>query len=584
MRRVIMKFNSIRFKLITISLLLLAVPTLVIGILSFNSAKSSLDDLGKVGLKNDVRMAIKLIDSLNREVESGNITLEKAQEQVKVSLLGEKNGDGTRPIDKTIDIGENGYLFVMDKEGKLLAHPASEGNNIWGSEDPNGVKVGKSIIEAAINGDGFSYYSWPLPSNPDEIAPKVTYAEVDSNWGWVVSAGTYTQDFNKSADNIFATVVITLGISLLVGIGVILLFVQKLIKPIVQISEQVNQVSNGNLDVEALEVKSKDEVGKLAHDFNIMTKSLKEFIEQVSSASHQVAATSEQLTSSAEETSKATEQIAESIQEVAAGADQQVTDINQINDTVNEISNGMDQISSNIQSVTDAAAKAANNAESGNEVINQTAKQMNKIQLKSHESSKVVNILDQKSTEINNIISLITDISEQTNLLALNAAIEAARAGEHGKGFAVVADEVRKLAEQSNGSAGKISQLITEIQKETQRAVQSMDEGNHAVEEGMSMVNQAGKAFKDIYEAVEQVSNETQEVSAAIQQINAGTQDMVYSMNSITEISNGSAGNTQQVASASEEQNASMEEISAAANTLSEMAEELQHSISRYKI
>jgi methyl-accepting chemotaxis protein len=311
------------------------------------------------------------------------------------------------------------------------------------------------------------------------------------------------------------------AVSVLIVVAVILLYSRYIVSNIGRVNEMARMMSAGDF-TGLIEVKSTDEFGQMAHNFNTMTESLKTMLSRVAGHTHHVASTSEELTASAEQTSKATEQIAQAIQEVAGGTDNQLLLVGQL--------------------------------------------------------------LGEKSKEIGQIVSLITSIAGQTNLLALNAAIEAARAGEHGRGFAVVADEVRKLAEQSAAAAGQISGLISEIQNETTKAVQAMDEGSSAVNDGMMMVDNASNAFQHISQAVNNVFSQIKEVSSSIDGIYQGTQDMVYSMKEITRISESSASNTQHVAAAAEEQTASMEEIAAASATLSRMAEELHDIINQFKV
>ncbi|WP_100406952.1 methyl-accepting chemotaxis protein [Bacillus solitudinis] len=575
---------TLKTKLTIFSLLLLTIPLIVIGILNYHSSKNALDESGKNELKTNVRMTIELIESLDVLVQSNVLTLEEAQEKVKTQILGKKAADGTRPINPDIKIGENGYPFVIDENGLLLAHPSSEGNNIWESEDPNGIKVGKEIVEAALNGNGYSYYKWPLPSNPDKIALKVTYAEVDPYWGWVLSYGTYMQDFNAKANQIFTELLIILGISLVIGISATLLFAKRLVDPILKLSTQVNEVTSGNLQIKPLVITTSDEVGKLTENFNSMTSTLRDIMGKVSSSAQQVATTSEELNSGAEENSKTIEQITHAIQEVATGTEKQSDNFKNSVDVVNRISDDTQVISQRANIVSEASKQASMSSDKGENIISQLINQMNEITDSTQDISSIINDLNTKSREIGKIISLITGISDQTNLLALNAAIEASRAGEQGKGFAVVAEEVRKLAEQSNTSASQIQQLVKEIQGKTETAVNSMTTGEKTVREGKYLADQAGSSFKEISISVDEVSKRTVEVIDSVEKINEEMTKLKYSMNDMNNISEQNADYSQNVAASVEEQNASTQEIMAFSETLAKMAEDLSNSVKQFKI
>jgi methyl-accepting chemotaxis protein len=372
-------------------------------------------------------------------------------------------------------------------------------------------------------------------------------------------------------------------LAIILGIA-FMLYIMKVIKPIGIMAVQVKRVAEGDLSFSPIEVRSNDEIGDLSKGFAVMTDNLRTIIGQVSLNSHQVVATAEQLAASVEETSKATEQISRAIQEVSFGTEQQVADSREITDVLGSISNGMSNISSSIQMVTNSTLEATTNASKGNGIVSKAVDHMNEMSDKVKLSSQVVNVLGEKSMEIEEIVALITEIANQTNLLALNAAIEAARAGEQGRGFAVVADEVRKLAERSNTAAGKIGTIITEIQQETGKAVKAMEDGTAAVSTGMLLMKNTGEAFVEILEMVEIVSRQAQEVSVIVEETNHLTKSMADRLDKISDVTQQSVGNTQQVAAAAEEQNATMEEIAAAADMLSKMAEELQESVTVFKL
>lgn len=392
------------------------------------------------------------------------------------------------------------------------------------------------------------------------------------------------QQFESTKSTIFwLNVFITLFVILL-GLGMALIIPRKITKSIILVSRELKEIAEGEGDLtRKLSIRSHDEVGELADNFNQMIANLRKVISQVGLDTGQVAASSEELTASAEQTSKAAEQVAVTIQEIAEGTTQQVHQAEEASHVVHEISIGIQQIASNAQNVSETAMEAAEKASEGGKTIQTTVQKMNSINNTVNNLSTVVNGLEKNSNEIGKITGVITEIAEQTNLLALNAAIEAARAGEHGKGFAVVADEVRKLAEESSHSTQKIAELINTIQSENKKVVQSMDFAIKEVAGGIEIATTAGKDFNLIQASINKVTEQIQEVAAAVQEMSAGAEDTVHSMELIEKVAGTSAADTQEVSAATEEQLASMEEISSAAGALSKMMEELQILIGKFK-
>lgn len=575
---------NIRSKLFIIAISLLLIPSLIIGLSGYYSAKNNLDELGEKTLKNSVEMALLVIESLNTSVENGDLTLEEAQEQAKQYLLGDLQSDGTRTITSKVDLGMNGYFVVYGTDGLEIAHPSLEGENVWDKQDVDGNYFVQEMIEVAQSGGGFTQYKWDLPNQPGTIAPKITYNALDPNWGWVISAGTYMKAFNEGTNNIIFTILITLAISALIGIVVIYLFSRHLGIPIQRIAQSVTQIAEQDLSTESIKIKNRDELGHLAIGINTMATNLKEVIASVSNSAQQVAATSEQLTASSEQTSRASEEITESIQQISSGQESQLVGIEEAKNSASYISTSITEIAKNIKELNELSIATSKDSLAGNEVIRQTVEQMMQINNQSSVTTESMVLLENKSQEIGEIINVITGIAEQTNLLALNAAIEAARAGEHGKGFAVVADEVRKLAEESGNAAKNISSLIGEIQLNTKHTVQTANEGKVVIESGMSYVSNAGKTFEKIAEDVNLINNKLSIISEEIQEINSNTEVLVNEVNKTKEVTEQSTSYTQNVAAAAEEQYASMVEMTVASRSLAEMSEQLQDIVSEFKL
>lgn len=575
---------NIRRKLLVITMLFLLVPSLTIGLVSYYSASAHLNSAGETTIKNAVEMALQLIDAMDQQVQSGQLTLEEAQEQVKVYLLGERQPDGTRPVTSPIDLGENGYFVIYDQEGLEVAHPTIEDQNVWDVQDRDGQFLVQDQIQSALDGGGFTTYAWSFPDAPDRIGDKIMYNALDPNWGWVVTAGSYMEDFNEGSRDILWTVAMTTVVALFAGIIISVIFANHISRPIKSIRAYLLDLSQNKLDMQDLNYKRKDEINDLAESLNLMKNNLSEMIGKISSVSHTLAASSEQLSASSEETNKATEQIATSIMSVSESSERQSQMAQQSMMTVETIAERIKSIEDSISRVNTSAETSAERVERGQEGIKASEKVMTNIKNTTANVSTSVHKLGEESQQIGKIINVITDISEQTNLLALNAAIEAARAGEHGKGFAVVADEVRKLAEESSQSATDIRTLIEKIQIEIEKSVGMMKENETVVIEGQQKIEGTGKAFDAIQSATTDIVLRTKEMIGAIQSISQGATDMVKRSQETTDDVMQSASDVETVAAASEEQSASMEEIAASSESLSHMAEELSDIVNQFKL
>ncbi|TFE04002.1 methyl-accepting chemotaxis protein [Jeotgalibacillus salarius] len=576
--------KSVRSKLLTVSILLLLVPVLVLGTVSYISAKNNLTESGEVMIENAVHLALQMIEVTNEQVEAGDLSLEEAQESVKAQLIGPLQDDGTRPIDTPVDLGDNGYFAVYDESGTLLAHPSIEGQNMMEIEDINGFKFVEDVFEKAYAGGGFTEYAWALPTNPDETADKIMYSAYDPNWGWIISTGSYYMDFNEGANEILTLIAITAGVALLVGIIIVILFARSLSAPIVRVRNHLQEMSENNLDLEDLNVKNKDEIGELAASLNLMKNNLSGMVSQIYNVSHMLAASSEELSASADETNRASEQIAGSIQTISENANEQTTHAATSKGTVQEISTRITDIKGYLTSASEATNASSAHVTSGKQRIEETSHKMEEIQTKTREAARAVQELGDQSQQIGSIVSLITDVAEQTNLLALNAAIEAARAGEHGKGFAVVADEIRKLAEQSSRSAGQIQELIAHIRLGIERSVNVMTEGEEAVSEGMQAMDRTGEGFNEIQQSTSEIVSAAQSVLQAITELDGSTQQMVRSVESTAEMVENSSAESESIAAASEEQSASMQEVASSSAALTKMAEELSEVVAKFKV
>ncbi|MFJ7919069.1 methyl-accepting chemotaxis protein [Lysinibacillus fusiformis] len=377
-------------------------------------------------------------------------------------------------------------------------------------------------------------------------------------------------------------IMILAAISLLISIIIATVFGRRVAKNIQLTVREMDTFSEGNLHAH-LQFKTKDEFAHLAESFNSMSEKLRQMMKQVGDSSEQVAATSEQLTASSLEVTQATEVVTESIQDIAQGIDEQDTLTGDVRNLSAHILKKMNDISTSIQNVNDATVDTKNMASLGRSSVHDATVQMDEISANTSELNTRVQDLDDNSAAIVAAVNVIKSIATQTNLLAINASIEAARSGEHGKGFAVVAEEVRKLADESNLAAVEIEKVVAQITDSTRIIEEDMVNSNDSVHVGRDKVNVARDNFIQIDDAITDVQAQTELVTAAIRTIHQDIEKLVQEIDYIGEVSMKSSRHVQSVAASSEEQNAAMEEVAAASTHLAKMAIDLQESIQTFK-
>ncbi|WP_164462106.1 methyl-accepting chemotaxis protein [Bacillus sp. FJAT-42376] len=372
------------------------------------------------------------------------------------------------------------------------------------------------------------------------------------------------------------------------AISAVLVVAYKIIRsismPVRRVSMVLDQVANGNLAVHTEESTRKDEIGDMLRSLHKMVADLRETVSQVSGTSSQVAAQSVELAASTEQGSRAAEFTARIAQETMGGFGRQQKSFHSISDSIHSVTKGIHHIAANSDSMISATNEAAMQAENGSAAVQNLAVQMEGIHLSVEETTSIIQELGRHSEQIDHIVRMITTISEQTNLLALNAAIEAARAGEHGKGFAVVADEVRKLAEESKNSAAEISHMVHSIQTETGKAVESMNVNKKKIADGLFYTNDAKTALSNIVQSIQETFAKGEAVRTEVLQAETVGRSIMHSLEKATEVMEHSVQQLHQSHLSSEEQLNSIEVISQSAILLETLSGSLKESVLRFKL
>lgn len=343
-------------------------------------------------------------------------------------------------------------------------------------------------------------------------------------------------------------VIITFG-------GFMILMRRMLARPLAKVVEIMQVAGEGDL-TQRIELDRSDEIGKLAIWFNTFLDNLSNMVSEIRGTSQSVASASGEIAASAEE--------------MAAGLQEQETQTQQVAAAVEELSQSVTEVAAKSSDATSASEESQHLAEEGGNVVRSTVEEMEGIATEVSASAQTINALGEQSEKIGEIIAVINDIADQTNLLALNAAIEAARAGEHGRGFAVVADEVRKLAERTTQATEEVSSSIRGIQGETISAVQRIEAGSERVGRGVELANQAGSSLETIVQGSKSVQGMVQDIAAAANEQASASDEIARAIENISGVTRQSSEGAGQA--------------SQAAGELAHQAEQLMTLVGRFKV
>lgn len=387
------------------------------------------------------------------------------------------------------------------------------------------------------------------------------------------------EENNEHTNNV---ILVTTLVSIVITLMVIIIL-HKALKPLDQLQISFKRVADGDL-TEKIKVTSKDEVGALTVSVNQMIDTLRNTISAIYDSSQQVASSAEELSASSQESTKVTHHLSSLTQNLADATEQQLGKFIAMATTVGDLSQGIQQVHENGEEMDGLSDTAKDAAVAGHTGMTTIVTEMNVIYSSVEETYKIIQGLEEKSAAIENIVSLISNLAEQTNLLALNAAIEAARAGEHGKGFAVVADEVRKLAEESKTSANNVREVLAEVQRETEIAVHSMSNGLDKVTSGIASTHQVNDTFRTIETSIAQLSNKVVEVSNHLRDMSKQSDSVVYFVEEVKSLAESNTTATHESLASTQQQLASSEEILSSAETLARLADQQKSMIAQFKL
>ncbi len=506
---------------------------------------------------NEKKLAIQAI------VESGMGVIQEQYDLFKAGKLTEQEAQRLAKDNLRKSRFNNGadYLFIYDFNGVNLMHaskPEREGKSFMDTKDPNGKPYIKEWIDLLKKGGSANIeYMFPKAGSTDPIS-KVSYAKVFQPWGWWLGTGVYIEDvdadFRQAA---FKSIVFLVVISIVLGVlgwTVERSVMRQIGGEPAMAAQQAEGFAGGDLTRRI--VSSSDQPGNLLATLGTMQDRLAGIVRSILASTEILAKESKELSVAANEISLATRNQAESSAASAAA-------IEELTVSINEVSEIAMTTEANSRETADLAGK-------GGEVVRDAARKIESIATSVHDSTERIQSLVDRSQEIGKITQVIKEIADQTNLLALNAAIEAARAGEQGRGFAVVADEVRKLAERTSQATAEISGMVDAIQSDTRQTVLAMEGATPLVKQGQELASQATAVLDDIQRQATDSLAKAREVANA-------TKAQATTANEI-------AGHVETIATMTEETNAASQSNAAAADQLNTLAGKLQQDMSYFKV
>ena len=595
-----LNINSIRTKLICATVLL----NLLLGIVmtaffvisvshentkSLDTYRAEQEASVKEQLEKETKLAISMVDAIHQKQVAGTMTEQEAK---------------TAAIDvvRKLRYGDNGYFWIDTYDGVnvvLLGNKDVEGKSRLDATDTNGNHYIKEMLKAGQQQNGgITRLTFAKPGESQPL-PKMNYTLAYEPYQWVIGTGTWIDEIDNTVnekkaamDDIMMKQIMTMLIIMIVLeiiCFIVAVYVSNQITiPIQKITDELKTMATGDFSKDYDDIKTisnrKDEIGSMAKSLTAMNTNIRHLLNEIIESAEYVAAASEELTSSAEQSANVSGQIANSIVNVAGSCTEQFTEVEKINDSTVILSDSANKFDVAVKDSNQQISKTEEMSVTGKKDVSATIDKMNSIETAVNATSNIILELRSKSKEIDTIVGDINKISMQTNLLALNAAIEASHAGEHGHGFAVVAEEVRKLSEQSKDATVRISDLITTIQKQISDADESMQTGLSHVKDGAATVKHTSIAFDNISDMVSDVSNKSNDIQNHMDSILDNITNINTSINYLDSKSKQIASETESVSAATEEETASMHEIADASRKLAEMVQSLQAEIIKFKV
>ena len=515
---------------------------------------ASLIILSTISLSQAYKSLLQQKHSANQQVvEAGYSVVEHFyQLQTQGALTEEQAKKQAIEVLNAVRYDKDNYFWINDFSPTMIMHPikpALNGKDVGGVKDPDGTELFINMVNIVrAEGQGFVPYKWPKPG-VDEPVDKISFVKGFTPWQWIIGSGTYIDD----VDATFATQrnnLLAYAFVLILFISILGYFIgQSIIVPTHQASNLMKDIARGDGDLtHVLDHNARDEVSRLTHYFNEFTKKMRDSLSDVANNSDLVLTNAQSLANISESAQSLTQSQNDITTRVAAAMEQMTSQIR--------------DVSNNANAAEQAANDARDNTSQGKEIISNTINQIQSLSTNIDGVSQVVASLAAESDNIGSVLDVIRGIADQTNLLALNAAIEAARAGEQGRGFAVVADEVRTLANRTGQSTNEIQQMIQKLQAGAQEAVSAVKISQDISSKTVEHTSKADDSLSKIDTLMELISEMNTQIARATEQQTQAAEEVNVHINDLSGITEESLDTSRKLNEASSQLESSSHSMS----------------------
>lgn len=488
--------NSLRNMSISRRLwLILIVAVLMLMALGLLMLKQIHDDLyqaKRLQTQHVVQTASGILTFYHSLETTGVMTREAAQKQAMNAVRG-------------LRYDHDDYFWINDLTPVMIMHPANpklDGQNLSAIRDPDGFAVfNEFVILAKAKGAGIVNYRWPKPGAEAPVA-KTSYIQLFEPWGWIIGSGVYVDDVQAEfSAQVWKTSFIGLGIAVVMAL-LVSLIARSIVRPLQDAVNAMGNIASGESDLtRSLDTHGQDEVTQLPQHFNSFTAKLRLVVTQLQACANALGQSSQELGANATQAHDRSQQQSQQMELVATA--------------INEVTYGVQDVAKNAEHAASEMRDAQAQAQQGQVNIDGSLQQIDQLSGTISQAVEVIRTLSAESTQIGSVLEVIRSIADQTNLLALNAAIEAARAGEQGRGFAVVADEVRLLAQRTQKSTAEIQGMIERLQGHSEAAVKVISDSHSASQLTIEQAGQAGASLTAIGQALNNLNGLNASIASA---------------------------------------------------------------------